>query len=133
MRQAMDLNAVRVYAAVVDEQSFAGAARLLSMPSSNVSRHVATLEKKLGARLLERSTRHLRMTEAGQLLYQRAKPLLDALASTQEELGAVRRELRGPLKMCMPGEAPRLLAPILAEFCDLHPGCLLYTSPSPRD
>ena len=69
MRQAMDLNAVRVYAAVVDEQSFAGAARLLSMPSSNVSRHVATLEKKLGARLLERSTRHLRMTEAGQLLY----------------------------------------------------------------
>lgn len=122
MRQAMDLNAVRVYAAVVDEQSFAGAARLLSMPSSNVSRHVATLEKKLGARLLERSTRHLRMTEAGQLLYQRAKPLLDALASTQEELGAVRRELRGPLKMCMPGEAPRLLAPILAEFCDLHPG-----------
>lgn len=45
MRQAMDLNAVRVYAAVVDEQSFAGAARLLSMPSSNVSRHVATLEK----------------------------------------------------------------------------------------
>lgn len=122
MRQAMDLNAVRVYAAVVDEQSFAGAARLLSMPSSNVSRHVATLEKRLGARLLERSTRHLRMTEAGQLLYQRAKPLLDALASTEEELGAVQRELRGPLKMCMPGEAPRLLAPILAEFCDRHPG-----------
>ncbi len=122
MRPAIDLNAVRVYAAVVDEQSFAGAARLLSMPSSNVSRHVAALEKRLGARLLERSTRHLRMTEAGQLLYQRAKPFLDALASTEDELGAVQRELRGPLKMCMPGEAPRLLAPILAAFCDVHPG-----------
>jgi len=122
MRDALDLNAVRVYAAVVDEQSFAGASRLLAMPSSNVSRHVAALERKLGTRLLERSTRHLRMTEAGRLLYERAKPLLDTLLSTQEELGAVQRELRGPLKMCMPGEAPRLLAPILAEFCSLHPG-----------
>ena len=122
MRDALDLNTVRVYAAVVDEQSFAGAARLLALPSSNVSRHVATLERRLGVRLLERSTRHLHMTEAGRLLYERAKPLLDALLATEEELGAVQRELRGPLRMCMPGEAPRLLAPILAEFCSLHPG-----------
>ena len=122
MRNALDLNTVRVYVAVVDEQSFAGAARLLTLPSSNVSRHVASLERMLGVRLLERSTRHLRMTEAGKLLYERAKPLLDALLSTEEELGAVQRELRGPLRMCMPGEAPRLLAPILAEFCSLHPG-----------
>ena len=122
MRDALDLNTVRVYAAVVDEQSFAGASRLLAIPSSNVSRHVAALERRLGTRLLERSTRHLRMTEAGRLLYERAKPLLEALLSTQEELGAVQRELRGPLKICMPGEAPRLLAPILAEFCGLHPG-----------
>ncbi|PBI89340.1 HTH-type transcriptional regulator DmlR [Variovorax boronicumulans] len=122
MRDALDLNAVRVYAAVVDEQSFAGAARLLAIPSSNVSRHVASLERRLGTRLLERSTRHLRMTEAGRLLYERARPLLEALLSTEEELGAAQCELRGPLKMCMPGEAPRLLAPIIAEFCSLHPG-----------
>lgn len=122
MRDALDLNTVRVYTAVVDEQSFAGASRLLGMPSSNVSRYVASLEKKLGTRLLERSTRHLRMTEAGRLLYERAKPLLDALLVTQEELGEVQRELHGRVKMCMPGEAPRLLAPILAEFCSLHPG-----------
>ncbi|MDH2052087.1 LysR family transcriptional regulator [Achromobacter marplatensis] len=122
MRDVLDLNTVRVYTAVVDEQSFAGASRLLAIPSSNVSRYVAALERQLGTRLLERSTRHLRMTEAGRLLYERAKPLLDTLLSTQEELGAVQRDLRGPLKMCMPGEAPRLLAPILAEFCSLHPG-----------
>ncbi|PVZ13688.1 MULTISPECIES: LysR family transcriptional regulator [unclassified Pseudomonas] len=122
MRQTLDLNAVRVYTAVVDEQSFAGASRLLAMPSSNVSRHVAALERGLGTRLLERSTRHLRMTEAGRLLYERAKPLLDAVFSTQQELGAAQQELRGPLRMCMPGEAPRLLGPILAEFCSLHPG-----------
>ncbi len=122
MRNALDLNTVRVYVAVVDEQSFSAAARLLALPSSNVSRHVASLERRLGVRLLERSTRHLRMTEAGRLLYERAKPLLDTLLSTEEELGAVQRELKGPLRMCMPNEAPRLLAPILAEFCSLHPG-----------
>ena len=52
MRDALDLNTVRVYVAVVDEQSFAGASRLLAMPSSNVSRHVAALERRLGTRLL---------------------------------------------------------------------------------
>ena len=92
------------------------------MPASNVSRHVAALERSLGVRLLERSTRHLRMTEAGRLLYQRAKPLLDTLAATAEELGAGEQALRGPLRMCMPGEAPLLLGPIIAEFCASHPG-----------
>ena len=67
MPSKLDLNTVRVYAAVVDEQSFAGAARQLQLPASNVSRHVAALERSLGVRLLERSTRHLRMTEAGRL------------------------------------------------------------------
>jgi DNA-binding transcriptional LysR family regulator len=122
MRSTLDLNTVRVYVTVVDEQSFSGAARLLALPSSNVSRHVASLEQGLGVRLLERSTRHLRMTEAGRLLYERAKPLLDVLHSTEEELGAGQRELRGPLRICIPNETPRLLAPILAEFCSLHPG-----------
>ncbi|MBH1432120.1 LysR family transcriptional regulator [Stenotrophomonas maltophilia] len=121
MRSSFDLNTVRVFVAVVDEQSFSGAARLLALPASNVSRHVASLERRLGVRLLERSTRHLRMTEAGRLLYARSKPLLDALLSTEEELGAVQRELKGLLRMSMPNEAPRLLAPILAEFCSLHP------------
>lgn len=122
MRSSLDLNTVRVYVAVVDEQSFSGAARLLALPASNVSRHVAALERRLGVRLLERSTRHLHMTEAGRLLYARAKPLLDALLSTEEELGAVQRELKGAVRMSIPNEAPRLLAPILAEFCSLHPG-----------
>lgn len=55
-------------------------------------------------------------------MYERAKSVLDALLSTEEELGAVQGELKGPLRMCMPNEAPRLLAPILAEFCSLQPG-----------
>ncbi len=95
MRNNLDLNTVRVYVAVVDEQSFSGAGRCWPC-RVHVSRHVASLERRLGVRLLERSTRHLRMTEAGRLVYERAKPVLDALLSTEEELGAVQRELKGP-------------------------------------
>ena len=97
------------------------ARRQLQLPASNVSRHVAALERSLGVRLLERSTRHLRMTEAGRLLYQRAKPLLDTLAATAEELGAGEQALRGPLRMHA-RRSPLLLGPIIAEFCASHPG-----------
>ena len=121
MPSKLDLNTVRVYAAVVDE-SFAGAARQLQLPASNVSRHVAALERSLGVRLLERSTRHLRMTGG--------RP--PAVPARQAPAGHAGRHRRGtgrrragiarPLRMCMPGEAPLLLGPIIAEFCASHPG-----------
>ncbi|AOR72257.1 LysR family transcriptional regulator [Burkholderia stabilis] len=122
MRSKLDLNAVRVFVSVVDEGSFAGAARVLSLPGSNVSRHVAQLEAKLGVRLLERSTRHVRMTEAGRLLHERARPMLDALMLAESELTSQQTELRGVLKLCVPGEiGPRMLGPIVAEFASRYP------------
>ncbi|MBB3121534.1 DNA-binding transcriptional LysR family regulator [Massilia violacea] len=122
MRAKLDLNTVRVFVTVVDQGSFAGAARKLDLPASNVSRHVAQLEASLGARLLERSTRQLRMTEAGRLLHQRASPMLDTLELTAAELSQQQSELRGPLKLCLPSEmGPRLLGAVVAEFASLHP------------
>ena len=103
-------------------RSFAGAARQLQLPASNVSRHVAALERSLGVRLLERSTRHLRMTEAGRLLYQRAKPLLDTLAATAEELGAGEQQALRAAAHAHARRSPLLLGPIIAEFCASHPG-----------
>ena len=60
------------------------------------------------------------MTRAAAALYQRAKPLLDTLAATAEWAPAS-RHYAGRC-MCMPGEAPLLLGPIIAEFCASHPG-----------
>jgi hypothetical protein len=60
-----DLNSLVVFAHVVDANSFSGAARILKMPTSTVSRRIAELEDQLGIRLLERSTRKLRLTDAG--------------------------------------------------------------------
>jgi DNA-binding transcriptional LysR family regulator len=60
-----DLNALINFARVVDANSFSEAARRLKMPTSTVSRHIANLEEQLGVRLLERSTRRLRLTDIG--------------------------------------------------------------------
>ena len=68
----MDLNRAAVFVRVVDEGGFTAAARALRLPKSSVSRSVALLEEELGARLLQRSTRKLRMTEAGSAFYERA-------------------------------------------------------------
>ena len=61
----MDLNALVVFAKVVEANSFSEAARRLQMPISTVSRRIAELEDELGVRLLDRSTRNLRLTELG--------------------------------------------------------------------
>lgn len=62
----LDLNALRVFVNVVENGSFSGAARALRMPSSNVSRQISQLEEKLQLRLIQRSTRHMHLTDAGQ-------------------------------------------------------------------
>jgi DNA-binding transcriptional LysR family regulator len=68
----MDLNSLVVFAKVVEANSFSEAARRLKMPVSTVSRRVAELEDQLGIRLLERSTRHLRLTELGAEVFELA-------------------------------------------------------------
>src|SRR6201984_3417312 len=61
----MDLNSLMIFAKVVEVNSFSEAARRLKMPVSTVSRRIAELEDELGVRLLDRSTRNLRLTELG--------------------------------------------------------------------
>ena len=60
-----DLNDIAFFAAVVENKGFSAAARALGQPKSSLSRHVSQLEERLGMRLLERSTRHFRLTDAG--------------------------------------------------------------------
>lgn len=112
MRPALDFNNLKVFVAVVERESFVGASKLLEMPTSNVSRCISQLEEKLDLQLIERSTRHMKVTQAGQLLYTRAKPLLEALEQTETELTLRQIQLKGPLRICIPTE----IGPI-ARFC----------------
>ena len=72
----IDLNDILVFARVVEAGSFTGAARLLRAPKTTVSRRIAALEQAVGARLLQRTTRSLAMTEAGRLYYERSSEAL---------------------------------------------------------
>lgn len=122
MRPALDFNTLKVFVAVVERESFVGAAKLLEMPTSNVSRSISQLEEKLNIQLIERSTRHMKLTQAGHLLYTRAKPLLEALEQTETELTQRQMQLKGPLRICIPNEVgPALLGSAIADFACLYP------------
>ncbi|MPS60022.1 LysR family transcriptional regulator [Acinetobacter sp.] len=122
MRPVLDFNTLKVFIAVVEKESFVGASKLLEMPTSNVSRCISQLEEKLDLQLIERSTRHMKLTQAGQLLYTRAKPLLEALEQTETELTLRQMQLKGPLRICIPNEiGPALLGSVIAEFACQYP------------
>ncbi|MDI3455200.1 LysR family transcriptional regulator [Acinetobacter sp. V89_4] len=122
MRPALDFNTLKVFIAVVERESFVGASKILEMPTSNVSRCISQLEEKLDLQLIERSTRHMKITQAGQLLYTRAKPLLEALEQTETELTSRQMQLKGPLRICIPNEiGPALLGSIIADFACQYP------------
>ncbi|WP_151763644.1 LysR family transcriptional regulator [Acinetobacter nosocomialis] len=122
MRPALDFNTLKVFIAVVEKESFVGASKLLEMPTSNVSRCISQLEEKLDVQLIERSTRHMKLTQAGQLLYTRAKPLLEALEQTETELTLRQMQLKGPLRICIPNEiGPALLGSVIPEFACQYP------------
>ena len=98
----MDLNSARIFVNVAARGSFTSAAKFLGIPVATVSRKVAELESSLKVRLLERSTRKLRLTEAGATLYEfvsRGVEEMDAglLALTKNE-----QDLRGQLRISMP-------------------------------
>lgn len=122
MRPALDFTALKVFIAVVERESFIGASKVLEMPASNVSRCISQLEEKLNLQLIERSTRHMKLTQSGHLLYTRAKPLLEALEQTETELTLRQMQLRGPLRLCIPNEVgPALLGSVVADFACQHP------------
>ncbi|HID3398237.1 TPA: LysR family transcriptional regulator [Klebsiella pneumoniae] len=122
MRSVLDFNALKIFIAVVERDSFVGASKALEMPTSNVSRCISQLEDKLNLQLIERSTRHMKLTQAGHLLYTRAKPLLEALEQTETELTLRQMQFKGPLRICIPNEiGPVLLGSVVADFACQHP------------
>jgi len=95
----MDLSHLRIFAHAARRGSFAAAARDLDMDASVVSRAVAALEAELGARLLQRTTRTMALTEAGQAYLARVEPLLDELDRARDEAASARTEPVGTLRL----------------------------------
>lgn len=108
---------------VVEEQGFSAAARVLGLPKSSVSRGVAQLEAELGVRLLQRSTRAVQLTAAGQAFYERASRALAGLQEAAEAATEHQATMRGTIRVTAPLDVgTSLLAPLLASFARQHPG-----------
>jgi DNA-binding transcriptional LysR family regulator len=97
-----DLNDLQFFAAVVGRGSFSAAARLLGVPKSRVSRRVALLEERLGVRLLERSTRRVSVTEAGQQIYEHARAAIVEAEAVEDVALRMRAEPRGLVRLSCP-------------------------------
>lgn len=123
------LRAMRVFARVVDEGGFAKAARALDLAPPVVTRLVAELENHLGARLLNRSTRSLSLTEVGEQYLEKVRGVLVDIDEAAAEAGAATREARGNLRLlCPPAIAVHQLAPQLGRFRARHPQVTLEIS-----
>lgn len=105
----IDLNAVAILAKVIEAGSFRGAAKALDVPRSTVSLKVARLESQVGVRLVERTTRTLRATEAGNAYLRTAGPALEALAEAGREAADRAVEPSGTLRVTAPPELGQVL------------------------
>ena len=116
------LHSMRVFARVVDEGSFAAAARKLDLSAAVVTRLVADLEGHLGARLMNRTTRHLSLTDIGEAYLGRIRQVLTELDEAEALATASNTEPRGHLRiLCPPAFAVHQLAKNLKSFRDQYP------------
>ena len=120
------LLSMRVFQQVADEGSFAAAARALDMSPAVVTRLVVDLEEHLGARLMQRTTRRLALTEAGQAYLERVRHILRDIDEAHALANAHTEEMQGVLRIQAPPVlAVHILAPLVAGFRALHPGITL--------
>ncbi len=116
------LQALRVFVAVAEARGFAAAGRQLQLSAPQVTRAVAALEQHLGARLLHRSTRHVRLTEVGERYLSDGKRVLSELAEADAQAGGAHVLPQGHLIVTAPVLFGRMhLAPLLLDFLQLHP------------
>ena len=115
------LGKAAIFVAVVRRGSFAKAAAELGMARSTVSQHVGSLEEHLGVRLVERTTRKLRLTDEGELLYERMSAALDAWDDALACFDERRTEPSGTLRVTTAsGIASSLVGPVLSEMARDH-------------
>ncbi|MPY71321.1 MAG: LysR family transcriptional regulator [Alphaproteobacteria bacterium] len=118
-----DLDGYAIFAAVVEAESFTGASRALGLSKSAVSKAVGRLEDRLGARLLNRTTRNLSLTEAGAAFHARCLRILAEVEDAECEAAQLTAAPRGTLRVNASVTFGTLhLAPVIPDFLARHPG-----------
>jgi DNA-binding transcriptional LysR family regulator len=134
-----DLNDLQFFVHVARTQSFTLAARQLDVPKSSVSRAMQRLEARLGVRLVERTTRSVTLTEAGELYLDHCQRVLEEAEQADLAMGTLLAKPRGKLRIGAPVAFARsILGPVLGEFLALYPELRVYVqllngNASPRE
>ncbi|WP_134500652.1 LysR family transcriptional regulator [Microvirga pakistanensis] len=116
------LQAMTVFVAVAEEEGFAPAARRLAMSPPAVTRAIAAIEQRIGTRLLHRTTRNVRLTEAGARYFEDCRRILAEIEEAEETAAGAHREPRGQLSITASVLFGRMyVAPILLDFIDCYP------------
>ena len=122
-----DKNAMALYVLVVEAGSFSKAAAREGMPVSTVSRKIADLEKSLGVRLLERSTRQLRMTEIGQGYFESCRRGLTEFEAADSLVTQRQAEISGRLRISIPPSMSDLaIVPLVSAFQERYPKVTIH-------
>lgn len=117
-----DLNDLFYFAKVVEADGFAAAGRVLGIPKSRLSRRIAELEERLGARLLHRTTRNLKLTSVGERYLRHCQAMLLEAEMADEVVASLSSEPRGRLRVSCPvGLAHEFLPSIISEFLAAYP------------
>jgi DNA-binding transcriptional LysR family regulator len=117
-----DLNDTLVFVKVVEQGSFVAAAKALRLPKTTVSRKVQELETRLGAQLLQRTTRKLGLTEAGNVYFEHSQRIARDLEEAENAVGQLQGGPRGWLRITAPYSVGiTWIAPLLGEFHARHP------------
>ncbi len=116
----MDLNEIVVFARVVQAGSFVAAAQRLGMPKSTVSRKVAELEERLNARLLQRTTRKLHLTDVGRTYYDHCLRIVAEVEDAESAVAGLQAKPRGPLRVTV-GQNASYLGPFISDYLKRYP------------
>ena len=127
------LHDMGLFVEVVKARSFRRAAETIGMPNSTVSRRISALEKAVGLRLLNRTTRKIELTEAGQLYFERCKRIVAEARLAHEQLAETLAQPNGTLRVSMPVDfATIYLTPLVAEFAQRYPAIRFEFDLTPR-
>jgi DNA-binding transcriptional LysR family regulator len=126
------LTSLTVFGQVVECGGFSAAGRRLNMSVTMVSNHIQSLEERLGARLLNRTTRKVSLTETGKAYYERSRQILLDLEEADRIADLLQSTPRGTLRLHTSMHLVRFLSPIIDEFLALYPGVSLELTSGER-
>jgi DNA-binding transcriptional LysR family regulator len=116
----LDLNSARIFAQVVVNGSLSGASRALGMPVATVSRRLSEMEEAIGTRLIERTTRKLRLTDSGAILYEYVSRGVEEMDSGMLALSENEKNIKGRLRLSLPPSFKPMWV-LLDNYSELYP------------